>query len=259
MQIIPFEHDPFALIAEVEKIRAERVPDEFTCSAKGFVVPTGRTITMDAAKVSARDFYKFAHKNAGALMVWQDGAKLHIGACAVSGGVRDAVNVALEHKQSAIFDLAAGKAIRLSAKFDENHDEAGRFTFGDGGSEFSGMVNRLSKEDGGFTIQPVSGKEVEAGSKHYGVSIAGHEKVISAKDLSRETIGGYVRQNSAMWRDSEKYFGGWHQPGTGKIFLDVSVVKDTPEEAEKIGRASHQEAYFDFENMRSVPIDYGGK
>src|ERR1035437_2550384 len=113
-KIFPFWYgSPFDLIAEVKKVRAEQTPDGFTCSAKGFAVPTGRTISVDAAKFAPIDLYRFAKNNAGTLMVWRDGAKVHIGTCVVAGGIRDAVKIASKYDLNTVFDLKAGSVIRL--------------------------------------------------------------------------------------------------------------------------------------------------
>jgi hypothetical protein len=50
--------------------------------------------------------------------------------------------------------------------------------------------------------------------------------------------------------------GGWNNPKDGMVYLDVSTIVDTAEEAQRIGHEARQLSYFDMALGKSVDIVY---
>lgn len=115
---------------------------------------------------------------------------------------------------------------------------------------FDQLADRLSVPEGGFTIRP-DGTEVTSG---YAVSCRPDLEWVLCPPVRREDLEFYVRY--ARWADPrpETAVGGWHDPQTGTVYLDVSWVVDTADEAQALSRTFGQLAYYDFANGRSVPV-----
>lgn len=167
---------------------------------------------------------------------------------------------------------AAQKTALLPARFlakglkyspDQPRDDHGRFgesggggTFGESaGGEVVPLYERLMKPDGGFTINMLSGSEVAIGQDKYAVSMPGAELVLKADDVkSPLDIYQYIQAHQADLQKPGNYFGGWHDPESHQLYLDVSNVVDTPEQAAKLATDHHQIAYFDFKHGQSVRV-----
>ena len=106
----------------------------------------------------------------------------------------------------------------------------------------------VSVPDGGFSVGP------EAGCPRVGYVVAarpGYERILdshaSAADL-RESIENFLVERAAPGR----IVGGWHNPATGRIHLDVCVIARSRSAALALALARHQFAVFDL--ARSVVI-----
>jgi hypothetical protein len=161
----------------------------------------------------------------------------------------------------------------LTVKYadDEARDNRGRWTSGGPTGEedhtpagamldTDSLYARLMKPDMGFTVQPVTGAE-PTGAGHYAVSIYPKQgKEIKVGDLENPAdLAKYVRGNMTLLRKPDHYLGGWHDPETHSLWLDVSVVTDSPEKAAKLAKDHNQLAYFDFGKMSSVRVDHAAK
>ena len=114
------------------------------------------------------------------------------------------------------------------------------------------LIERLSEPDGGFTVDVFSGSDKGAPGQ-FAVSIAENRaRAMPVEQLEPEHISTFVRDNLAMFRQSENYFGGWHDPKTHQVFLDISHVVNSRAEAVELRTRYHQDAYFDFGAGRSV-------
>jgi len=145
------------------------------------------------------------------------------------------------------------------AEYDFNPDQHPRHPAGsEKGGEFApksgaaGLAQSLL-EKGGFTYQPVTEDMPQPGSKNYAVSpYRDREQVIDLLSLTPEKLAAYVVKNADLLRQPDHYFGGWLDGS--KVYLDVSVVKRSPAQAEALARRHKQLAYFDFEKMETVTI-----
>jgi len=128
-------------------------------------------------------------------------------------------------------------------------------------SEFAGLLKSISKPDAGFTYHAVSHRQPKTG---YALSIyKSREQLHTAKSITPADLARYVRKNSDLLAKGDHYLGAWHNPKDDKVYLDVSRVVRTAQEAERLGRDHNQEAYFDLHRGKSVEIskrkhsDYG--
>jgi hypothetical protein len=144
-------------------------------------------------------------------------------------------------------------------------DEYGRWTKGDGfnlkaGTEKkwlhtprSDIFSNLMKPDGGFTIHAVTGRETKTG---YAVSIFPHRSLATTiHEVTPMSLGAYMMKNRDLLTQKINQFGGWHDPETGAIFLDVSRRVSTQAEATALALKHDQKSIFDFANGRSIKVN----
>jgi thioredoxin reductase len=137
---------------------------------------------------------------------------------------------------------------------DQPRDDHGRF--GEGNA--APLFERLMKPDGGFTVNMLDGSEVAIGTPKYAVSMPGNEAALKADDVkSPLDIYKYIQAHQEALATPGNFFGGWHDPASHTLYLDVSRVVDTPEAAAQAARENHQIAYFDFKQGQSVTVDEG--
>jgi hypothetical protein len=111
------------------------------------------------------------------------------------------------------------------------------------------LTDGLTVPDGGFTVDLVTGYRPSHG---YAVSIfPAAERVLSGPVTCQDLIE-YVTDHRDGLIHPGNLFGGWHDPRTGRIYLDASAWVATADQAERLGQAHHQHAYFDLVRGRSV-------
>lgn len=131
----------------------------------------------------------------------------------------------------------------------------GKFANSKGMEGMSGMMANISKPDGGFTYHAVTGHQPTTG---YALSIyKGHEKVLDAKTMTPKDLVKFAMANRDLLSQKDNFFGAWHNPADGKVYLDISKVVGNPQQAERLGRANNQLAYFDLAGGKSVDISAG--
>src|SRR5947208_1544728 len=117
-------------------------------------------------------------------------------------------------------------------KYNPYHDEKGRFAPGAGGA----LIDKI-KTDGGFTFRILGGTTPTSG---YALSIyKGREAIFDAKTISPRDVAKYAHDNYDALRQGDHYIGGWLNPADGKVYLDVSVVKQSKAEEQALAR-EHQ-------------------
>lgn len=117
----------------------------------------------------------------------------------------------------------------------------------------AGMFDRVSQPDGGFTYQPLSGDEPKDG---FAVSpYPDRSFAKELKDFNFNDLVNYAQQNSDLFANPDHYLGAWHDPESGKIFLDVSVVNKLEADARKLALENDQIAYFDLGKGKSVTVN----
>lgn len=95
----------------------------------------------------------------------------------------------------------------------------------------------------GFSYHPLDGSSPTAG---FALSpYRDRERVIPVGRLSPDSLEQYLLDNADIWNQPGHYFGAWFNPEDDKVYLDVSVVVDTPAAAESLAVQHKQEAYYD--------------
>lgn len=135
---------------------------------------------------------------------------------------------------------------------DQPRDPKGSATGGRWSAAASGLAASL-KKTGGFSYNVIGKNSLKPGDKVFVVSpYKDRERVfdkIKVTDLAQ-----YVVDNIDLLSKEGHYFGGWADPDSGKVFLDVSIASSDRDAAAQICRDKDQLAYFDMENMDTVTV-----
>lgn len=100
--------------------------------------------------------------------------------------------------------------------------------------------------DGGFTLN--RSLTPDHGTRGFMVALAPYEERVAADSLTPEVIMDYRNRHlQALKADSNLRVGGWHNPEDGQVYLDISRVVPTKEEALKLARKEGQLSVFDRE------------
>lgn len=164
-----------------------------------------------------------------------------------------------DHQHIAKLEASSCMAMQASKRLgkfndDQPRDDHGKWTSG-GGSDgaVKELHDRIAQPDGGFTWQPKSGEQPTTGfavSPYPDRSFATDVKALTVNDLFQ-----YAAKNVDLFEQPDHFMGAWHDPSSGKVFLDVSVVKHTPAEAHAYALSHDQKAYFDFAAGKSVEVN----
>lgn len=140
---------------------------------------------------------------------------------------------------------------------DQARDEQGRF--GEGGGNTGPSTRELvslTRNEGGLTYSLTEHSLI-----HEGVSVSAYPDrevvVASAAELTVEHIEAFEQANSDLLSQPDHYLGTWLNPDDGHVYLDVSIVVATREQADVIGREHGQFASFNLATGDTYPIDSG--
>lgn len=123
--------------------------------------------------------------------------------------------------------------------------------------QLSYLAETLRKPDGGFTVDPHTGYAIEHG---YAVAIyPAFSLEIPADQVTIGTLRSYLRQHAADLATAGTAFGGWHDPETSHVWLDVSMTTRSRALAEAIAKIHNQIAIFDLDAGQSIPTGGTGK
>jgi hypothetical protein len=132
---------------------------------------------------------------------------------------------------------------------------------GDGGSgRFRSLVDEIATERG-FTFNPRLSKLVKSG---YAVSpFKDRELTIDMKSITedanwKETIRAklkeYSASNSGLLRRDKAHLGAWWDGETNNLFLDVSLVVGSLEEAKQIAIDNNQLAIYHLDTGETINV-----
>jgi hypothetical protein len=142
--------------------------------------------------------------------------------------------------------------VRVPQKYSEDQprDNQGQWTSG-----FGGLMADIAKPDGGFTYSVTTNSSPKSG---YALSIhKGREQVIPMKELTPLALTQYAIHNHDLLSQANNYLGAWHNPEDNKVYLDISTVVHSTEEATRLGRLHNQLAYFDLGKGEAIRLDTG--
>lgn len=156
----------------------------------------------------------------------------------------------------------------MTLKFNENHDpDTGRFTSGDGvggeGDASEGAaprtISRTEARDllariqfkGGFSYRPVNHSSP---TKGYVVSpYESRSESHALADVTEEALVDYALKNADLLEKEDHYFGAWND--NGRVYLDVSITKQSADEAIKLAQEHDQIAVWDIEKGEQVVVN----
>ena len=119
------------------------------------------------------------------------------------------------------------------------------------------LFKRLSAKDGGFTYQPMTGKEPTRG---FALSTYPQRSWAKpASELKLTDLVAYAKNNADLFARSNHFLGAWHDPETDQVFLDISVLTEDRKKAERLAHKYDQIAYFDIGEGKSVTVNRDAK
>jgi hypothetical protein len=111
---------------------------------------------------------------------------------------------------------------------------------------------RKMLDEFGFTYHPIDGSSPTSG---YALSpYRNRERVIDIDQVSADSLEQYLIDNEDIWVRPDHYFGAWYNTEDGKVYLDVSIVAKTTEQAERLSVRHKQEAYYDLAAGETVYV-----
>ena len=107
----------------------------------------------------------------------------------------------------------------------------------DGGATFNSKKKTLIKR--GFAYSPYPE----------------YSKAIPADKLTDKDISDYLEEHNEILAQDGHNLGVWHDPETGIVYLDISVVSTNIKQARKECKEKDQLAFFDMQTFSSVVVD----
>lgn len=112
-------------------------------------------------------------------------------------------------------------------------------------------IKTVAQADG--SVKPTTGTSPRSG---YMVSIPGHTEVVDADALkgpqAADIVSRYANTHAEALADPRAHIGRWQEPGTNKVYLDVSHNIRTKREAVQKGIAHNQIAIWDLKHGREI-------
>lgn len=121
----------------------------------------------------------------------------------------------------------------------------------DWSARINAIADALSVLDGGFSVDPNDGSDVRCG---YAVAVHPEHERVYERRVTSSDIHEYISQVKAALSLPGRVLGGWCDPASGRIYLDVSVVTANLSEAMTLAVHAGQIAIFDFSAMASIPV-----
>jgi hypothetical protein len=196
-------------------------------------------------------------------------------------------NDVLQAVRSAYADNTLRELAVKAYNADQPRDDHGRFGSGSGGSssgdgkplggaDVLSHVEDLRNPDGGFTLDPRTGESPKGtgdgkGNGPYAVALGGahaaepiqsspslFEKDANGRSQMGRQLADFIKQHAKELSKPGRYIGGWHDPKSGKIYLDISEVfpRGSKDAAASAAADRNQIAMMDLSTFES--IDTGG-
>lgn len=134
--------------------------------------------------------------------------------------------------------------------------KGGQFTPGGGASQDAPEMLGKLQETGGFTYTGGQKKFQNIGEKGYSVSPYPERSVILDRAPTVAEVREFMLANKDLLQKEGHAVGAWHDTESGKTYLDVAIVTEDRDEAERLGKEHNQKSIFDF--ATGSTIDTGG-
>lgn len=117
---------------------------------------------------------------------------------------------------------------------------------------FDEVVTDCSSPGGGFTVSK------DSMCPQTGFFVSPYEersKAVKADELNLKTLKTFIKNNDDLLAKPGHYFGGWHDPDSGLVYLDVSIRVDSCEKAREVCDKHDQKAFFDLQTFQDVLVN----
>lgn len=121
----------------------------------------------------------------------------------------------------------------------------------------SDLVSDLQEPDGGATLNVNSREYISHGFAYS--PYPEHSKAVHISEIQQEDVYGYIEDKKDILSQDGHNLGVWHDPETGNVYLDISVVSDDAKEARQGCEENDQIAFFDMQTFTSVDVDRKAK
>lgn len=109
-------------------------------------------------------------------------------------------------------------------------------------------------ESGGFTFNPRTGRFVTDRSGFVVANPKGNVPVVVAS-LTPDALFDAAWRNLSLLRKAGHYLGGWQDKTTGKVYLEVSEVFPSRDDAIAAATARGELAIFDLSTLSDIRLD----
>lgn len=112
------------------------------------------------------------------------------------------------------------------------------------------MLHQAVRKNGGFTVKDHLGDAPKSG---YMVSLnKSSERSYRDNELKPQHIEAYRQQHAAELKQPGAHLGGWHDPNTKKVYLDVSQHFNNLDHAMQAAKRGKQLAIYDLKAGKSI-------
>jgi 2'-5' RNA ligase len=143
-------------------------------------------------------------------------------------------------------------------------DENGQWVLGGGvpKDDKGALIPPIPEPAGGGTFQPMTGHTVEAGKdKGFAVAISDKyeqqvppSKFFESPEAQRQVMSDYIWAHRDQLTDPHNHVGVYASP-KGTVYLDISRVYDSRQEAIEYGKSTGQESIFSFQDFGTLYLD----
>lgn len=123
----------------------------------------------------------------------------------------------------------------------------------DGFSSQESLVASLQEPDSGATVDLIGSKYITSGFAHS--PYPERSQPVHIADMRPSHLQDYLEKNADVLRVDGNYLGLWHDPGTGIVYMDISVVEEDARVAREECEQNDQIAFFDLQHGNSVEVD----
>lgn len=153
----------------------------------------------------------------------------------------DIYNTSQEEYSSPEYDDARNLLYKLSKQEDDQ-------------SDMESIVGSLHEPDSGATVDVIGKKFIRSGFA-YSPYPERSKKIDNYADLRPSNLTSFLEENKDILSEEGNYLGLWHDPDTGAVYIDISVVNDDAKKARRECWEKDQLAFFDLQHLNSVTVN----
>lgn len=121
------------------------------------------------------------------------------------------------------------------------------------------LVADAKVPDGGFSRNPIHDTSPTSGYMVSYEANGRNNKVVSWDKLKTSHLAAHAKANEDLLQDPSNFQGGWNDPETGLVHLDISRNVQDKDEAIALAKKNNQIAIFDLKTFSSIPTGGTGE